>query len=132
MRNYALFLILMIAPGWAQAPATATGGRAAAPLANRDIVKELVLADHILANEGVLDAYGHVSVRDDVNPQHFLMSRSLPPSDVTTADILEYDLDAKPIQPNPPASFQERFIHSEIYRARPDVKAIIQCHTRLI
>ncbi len=129
MRNYALFLMLTIAPGWAQAPATATGGRAAAPLATRDIVKELVLADHILSNEGVLDAYGHVSVRDDVNPQHFLMSRSLPPSDVTTADILEYDLDGKPVQPNAPASFQERFIHSEIYRSRPDVKAIIHCHT---
>jgi ribulose-5-phosphate 4-epimerase/fuculose-1-phosphate aldolase len=120
-------LLILVSPAWAQAPAQTA--RVPANSANREIVKELVLANHILANEGVLDAYGHVSVRDDVNPQHFLLSRSLPPSEVTASDVLEYDFDAKPVQPNAPTGFQERFIHAEIYRARPDVKAIIHCHT---
>jgi ribulose-5-phosphate 4-epimerase/fuculose-1-phosphate aldolase len=122
-----LLTILTVAPGWAQAPAQTA--RVPANSANREIIRELVLANHILANENVLDAYGHVSVRDDLNSQHFLLSRSLPPSEVTASDILEYDYDAKPIQPNAPNGFQERFIHAEIYRARPDVKAIIHCHT---
>ena len=104
--------------------------RAAATSANREIIRDLVLANHILANEGVLDAYGHVSVRDDVNPRHFLLSRSLPPSEVTAADILEYDSGrASRFSPTRRRRIQERFIHSEIYRARPDVKAIVHCHT---
>jgi HCOMODA/2-hydroxy-3-carboxy-muconic semialdehyde decarboxylase len=116
-------------PPTAAPPAAQTSARTAAGGANREIVRELVLANHILANEGVLDAYGHVSIRDDINPQHFLLSRSMPSSAVTANDIVEYDLDAKAVQPNPPAGYQERFIHAEIYRARPDVKAIIHCHT---
>src|SRR5580700_3340978 len=118
-----LLLILTIAPGWAQTPAPAARG--AATPSTRDLVRDLVLANHILADEGVLDAYGHVSVRDDLNPRHFLLSRSLPPSEVTSADIVEYDFDGKPVQLNARTDYQERFIHSEIYRVRPDVKAII-------
>jgi ribulose-5-phosphate 4-epimerase/fuculose-1-phosphate aldolase len=110
------------------APPAVRAGTSA--LASREAaIRELVLANHILANEGVLDAYGHVSIRDDVNPRHFDLSRSIPPSAVSAADIIEYDYDAKPVQANAPAGFQERFIHAEIYRARPDVKAIIHCHT---
>jgi ribulose-5-phosphate 4-epimerase/fuculose-1-phosphate aldolase len=126
MRLYGLFLILTMAPGWSQTPAPAPAARATA---TREIVRELVLANHILANEGVLDAYGHVSVRDDLNPQHFLLSRSLPPSEVTLTDIVEYGFDGKAVQPNARTDYQERFIHSEIYRARPDVKAIVHCHS---
>lgn len=135
MKRSGSILILLFAPVWAQTPAQpppqppAQTGRAAVNTANREIVRELVLANHILVDEGVLDAYGHVSVRDDVNPQHFLLSRSLPPSEVTSADVVEYDLDAKPVSAIGVASYQERFIHAEIYRARPDVKAIIHCHT---
>jgi HCOMODA/2-hydroxy-3-carboxy-muconic semialdehyde decarboxylase len=92
-------------------------------------VAELVLANHILVNEGVLDAYGHVSVRDDANPQRFLLSRNLPPSEVTAADILEYDFDGKQDPASARADFSERFIHAEIYRARPDVKAIVHTHS---
>jgi len=127
----ALFLILAIAPGWAQAPAPATAPtpRTAPATSNREIIRDLVLANHILSNEGVLDAYGHVSVRDDQNPQRFLLSRSLPPSEVTAADIVEYDLEGKAVQSNARSDYQERFIHSEIYRARPDIKAIVHCHT---
>jgi ribulose-5-phosphate 4-epimerase/fuculose-1-phosphate aldolase len=91
-------------------------------------VAELVLADHILANEGVLDAWGHVSVRDARNPKHFLLSRAVPPALVTAADIIEYDEDSKPINDKGAASYLERFIHGEIYRSRPDVMAVIHSH----
>jgi HCOMODA/2-hydroxy-3-carboxy-muconic semialdehyde decarboxylase len=91
-------------------------------------VAELVLANHILADEGVLDAYGHVSVRDERNPDHFLLARQIPAGVVTTADILEYDLDTKPVRDTGAVGYSERFIHGEIYKARPDVKAVIHFH----
>lgn len=91
-------------------------------------VAELVLADHILAEIGVLDAYGHVSVRDARNPGRYLMSRAIPPATVTAADILVYDLDSNPLNGKPQDSFLERFIHGEIYKSRPDVMAVIHSH----
>lgn len=90
-------------------------------------IPDLVIANHILANEGVLDAYGHVSVRDERNPGHYLMSRSMPPLFVQASDIIEYDADSKPINDTRPL-FNERFIHGEIYRLRPDVKAVVHFH----
>jgi ribulose-5-phosphate 4-epimerase/fuculose-1-phosphate aldolase len=91
-------------------------------------VADLVVADHILANEGVLDAWGHVSVRDARNPNHFLLSRAVAPGLVTAADIVEYDLDSKPVKDTAAVGYLERFIHGEIYKARPDVMAIIHSH----
>src|SRR6266700_8225467 len=87
---------------------------------NSPQIPDLVIANHILANEGVLDAYGHVSVRDERNPAHFFLARGLPPSVVTAADIAEYDQDSKPVPDSQNAGYTERFIHGEIYRARPD------------
>jgi len=101
---------------------------AAAAQPNPSLVNELVLANHILANEGVLDAYGHVSVRDDRNPSHFLLASHMAAGVVTAADIVEYDLDSKPVRPNAPTGYTERFIHGEIYRARPDVMAVVHSH----
>ena len=97
-------------------------------------IDDLVAANRILAAHEVFDAYGHVSVRSDGNPQHYFMARSLAPALVTAADILEYDLDsnpigANPIGANPPALFLERFIHGEIYKVRQDVRAVVHCHT---
>ena len=94
---------------------------------NSPQIPDLVTANHILASEGVLDAYGHVSVRDERNPTHYLMSRSMPPLFVQASDIIEYDADSKPINDTRPL-FNERFIHGEIYRLRPDVKAIVHFH----
>src|SRR5438876_3991106 len=94
---------------------------------NSPQIPDLVIANHILASEGVLDAYGHVSVRDERNPTHYLMSRSMPPLFVQAADIVEYDVDSKPVNDTRPL-FNERFIHGEIYRIRPDVKAIVHFH----
>ena len=92
-------------------------------------IPDLVAADRILAGHEIFDAYGHVSVRSDLNPQHYFMSRSLAPDLVTADDILEFDLDSKVIGGSKAAVFLERFIHGEVYKARPDVKAVVHCHT---
>ena len=93
------------------------------------LIDDLVAANRILAMENVLDAMGHVSVRHPSRPDRFLLARSMPPELVTAADILELDLDGNPVDANGRTSYLERFIHSEIYRARPDVQAIVHCHT---
>jgi ribulose-5-phosphate 4-epimerase/fuculose-1-phosphate aldolase len=92
-------------------------------------IDDLVAADRILASHEIFDAYGHVSVRSEKNPQHYFMSRSLAPDLVTARDILEYDLDSVVIRAAGAALFLERFIHGEVYKARPDVKAVVHCHT---
>lgn len=91
--------------------------------------EDLVAANRILAREGIVDAYGHVSVRHPSNPNRYLMSRSLAPILVTADDIMEYDLDSNPVDPEGRRSVLERFIHGEIYKARPDVKAVIHSHS---
>jgi HCOMODA/2-hydroxy-3-carboxy-muconic semialdehyde decarboxylase len=93
------------------------------------LIQELVLANHILANEGVLDAYGHVSVRDPSNPNHYWLAKHMAAGTVTASDIIEYDLDSKPVGGDPSTGYTERFIHGEIYRARPDVMAVVHCHS---
>jgi ribulose-5-phosphate 4-epimerase/fuculose-1-phosphate aldolase len=121
--------------------------------APRDLIDDLVAGNRILARQGVLDAQGHVSVRHPTRTDRFLLARSMPPAMVTADDILEYALNADPIDPrgrSPAAaptqpgrsgapapeplrgvggSYRERFIHSEIYRARPDVMSVVHCHT---
>jgi ribulose-5-phosphate 4-epimerase/fuculose-1-phosphate aldolase len=92
-------------------------------------VNELVLANHILTLNGVLDAYGHVSVRSERNPNHFFLAQHIPSGTVTRDDIVEYDLDSKQVGGKPRTGYTERFIHGEIYRARPDVMAVVHCHS---
>lgn len=92
-------------------------------------IDDLVAADRILAAHEIFDAYGHVSVRSENNPLHYFMSRSLAADLVTGRDILEYDLDSNVIGGTGAALFLERFIHGEVYKARPDVKAVVHCHT---
>ncbi len=94
-----------------------------------DLLGDLVAANHILANESIVDGYGHVSVRSPLNRERFFLSRSIAPESVTIADILEYGLDGEPIDAKGRASYKERFIHSEIYRVRSDVNAVVHCHT---
>ena len=94
-----------------------------------DQISDLVLANHILASHQIFDAYGHISVRSEANPQRYFMTRSLAPALVQKQDILEYDLDSNAMGDQKPALFLERFIHGEIYKARPDVKAVVHCHT---
>src|SRR6266511_190898 len=93
------------------------------------VIEDLVAANRILAKEGIVDGFGHVSVRHPAVPDRFLLSRSVAPQSVTAADIMEYDLDGRPSDARGRMSYLERFIHSEIYRARRDVTAVVHCHT---
>lgn len=98
------------------------------PAAPTDLLMDLVAANRILAMEGVLDGYGHVSVRSDRNPAHFYMSRSLAPQLVTVADIMEHGPDSEPIGDDR-KGYLERYIHGEMYRQRPDVMAVVHSHS---
>src|SRR3954466_15100262 len=86
----------------------------------------VALANRILAHEGVLDAFGHVSMRDPADPGMFFLSRSLAPELVTELDVLKHDLSGQPVVPTDAALYGERVIHSVLYRTRPDVNAV--CH----
>lgn len=101
----------------------------AKPSASRALVDDLVAASRILAQHEVLDAYGHVSARSDREPAHFIMSRSLAPALVTAADLMELDADSEPLPGDRRKGFLERYIHGEIYRARPDVMAVVHSHS---
>jgi ribulose-5-phosphate 4-epimerase/fuculose-1-phosphate aldolase len=93
------------------------------------LLEEIVIGSRVLADFGVLDGFGHVSARDPANPSHFLMSRSLAPALVTADDIMEFDADGNAIDARGRAVFLERFIHAEIYKARPDVMAVVHTHS---
>jgi len=101
----------------------------AASEAASSAIRELVDANHILFDQGVVDGFGHVSVRHPERSDRFLLSRSMAPALVTEADILEFDLDGNAVVPNGPAGYLERFIHGEIYRKRGDVMAVVHSHS---
>jgi len=125
-RFAAAVLLAIAVPILAQAPAAP-----AAPPTRQALVSELVVANHILANEGVLDGYGHVSVRNPADPNRYLLARAGAPALVTAADITEYNLESEAVTSaaNPGGTgYIERFIHGEIYKVRPDVMAIVHCH----
>jgi HCOMODA/2-hydroxy-3-carboxy-muconic semialdehyde decarboxylase len=93
------------------------------------LAEELACAYRILAEHGVIDAYGHVSVRSHRDAGRYLLARSLAPELVTEADLMEYDLDSTAVDPRGRESVRERFIHGEIYKARPDVLAVVHNHS---
>ena len=92
-------------------------------------ISDLVVANRILAAEGVLDGFGHVSIRDPRDGGYYLMSRSLAPALVTAADILQHDLDNHAVHDQGHSLYYERWIHGEIYKARPEVNAIVHSHS---
>jgi ribulose-5-phosphate 4-epimerase/fuculose-1-phosphate aldolase len=94
-----------------------------------DDIDDLVAAGRILADQGVVDAFGHVSMRHPSHSSRYLLSRNLAPALVTAEDIIEYDLDSNPVNAGGRSSFLERFIHGEIYKTRPDVNAIVHSHS---
>src|SRR5580698_1399693 len=95
--------------------------------------EDLVIAYRILVNEDILDGFGHVSVGAATNPNHFIMPRALPPSLVSLDDLLELSIaDSQPIDPRGRRVNGERYIHGEIYKARPDVKAVIHSHSQSV
>jgi ribulose-5-phosphate 4-epimerase/fuculose-1-phosphate aldolase len=91
-------------------------------------IADIVTASHVLANEGILDSFGHISARSAKNPEHFFMPRAMAPALVTRDDIVEVGLDCKPVAANAPRLNGERYIHCQIYRARSDVQSVIHTH----
>jgi ribulose-5-phosphate 4-epimerase/fuculose-1-phosphate aldolase len=102
---------------------------ASLPAVDPAVIEDIVVGSRILAEFGVVDGFGHVSARNPANPNHFLMSRSLAPALVTADDIMEFDLEGNPVDARGRAIFIERFIHSEIYKARPDVMSVVHTHS---
>ena len=117
--------VILDAPRRLAAQTTAPSAGAADPT----LIEDLMAANRILVDQGVLDGYGHVSVRHDRDPNRYLMSRSIAPELVTVADIMEYDLDSHPVDPRGRTTYLERFIHGEIYKVRVDVKAVVHSHS---
>jgi ribulose-5-phosphate 4-epimerase/fuculose-1-phosphate aldolase len=102
----------------------------AVALPEKALVDDLVVANRVLAHEiHVLDAYGHVSARSATNPGHYYLSRAVSAGMVKATDIIEYDLDSNQVGGSKGDGYLERFIHGEIYKARPDVMAVIHAHS---
>ena len=97
-------------------------------MSTADVLRDLVIANRILAHEGVVDAYGHISVRHPERFDRFFLSGSRSPELVTLDDIIEYDLDCNPIDLHGRAQYTERPIHGAIYRKRPDVISVVHNH----
>lgn len=96
--------------------------------ASRDLVADVALANLVLFDHEILDGFGHVSARHDKDPERFVMARYVAPGIVTAGDIREFSLDSAPVPERGEKHYSERFIHGEIYRARPDVNAVIHSH----
>jgi HCOMODA/2-hydroxy-3-carboxy-muconic semialdehyde decarboxylase len=94
-----------------------------------ELLADLAAASRILAARGVVDGFGHVSMRHPDSPDRFLMSKSIAPALVVPDDIIEYDLNSEPCNANGRGSFLERFIHGEIYKARPDINSVVHSHS---
>jgi ribulose-5-phosphate 4-epimerase/fuculose-1-phosphate aldolase len=93
------------------------------------LIDDLVAANRILAHYGVLDGFGHVSARHPAHPERFLLSRSLAPELVTAADIMTFGPDCEPVGDDGRPPYLERFIHGEVYRARPEIMAVVHSHS---
>jgi ribulose-5-phosphate 4-epimerase/fuculose-1-phosphate aldolase len=96
---------------------------------DRAVAVDLVVANHILAKNGVLDSFGHVSVRDPRNPERYLQMQAIAPRDVTLGDLIAFDLDSHALNARGRPVYRERFIHGQIYKMRPDVNAVVHSHS---
>lgn len=95
--------------------------------AQKDVIEDLVTATKILVNEGIMDVFGHISARDPESPDHFLMAQKLAPAVITNDDYQRFTLEGETEDNRP--SYLERYIHSEIYKARPDVMCVLHTHS---
>ncbi len=93
------------------------------------LIEEIVIANRILAAEGITDAYGHVAVRHPERPDRYLLSRARSPQCIEAADIVEYTLDGTPIDLRDGSSYLERFIHGAMFEERPEVMAVVHSHS---
>ena len=117
----AIACVAVVAGAQAQKPAPAVTG-------NGTLIDDLVVANRILDNQGVLDGLVHVSARSLARPDHFFMARDLAPGLVTANDLVEYDLDGNAVDAKAPTGVRERYIHASVYRARADVKSVVHSH----
>jgi len=106
-----------------------TGARGRAMSASRALIEDLVAGNRILAQYGVVDAFGHISVRSDRDPNRYLISVSRAPEIVVANDIIECDLDSNPVRADKRTLYTERYIHGEVYKRRPDVMAVVHSHS---
>jgi len=129
-RSGRTILFALVALSIASVAAAQTPPASAGP-PDPQLVEDLVAANRILADQGLLDGWGHVSVRHNRDPNRYLMARGVAAQLVTAKDILEFDLDSRPVDTHGlpmSALFTERYIHGEIYKLRPDVIAIVHTH----
>ncbi|HEV2737025.1 MAG TPA: class II aldolase/adducin family protein [Candidatus Elarobacter sp.] len=96
--------------------------------AGRDLAADLVIANRVLFRHGIIDAFGHVSARSDTDPERFLLARNMAPALVEAEDVMAFALDGSPLDGDARLPYLERFIHGSIYRARPDVGAVVHSH----
>jgi ribulose-5-phosphate 4-epimerase/fuculose-1-phosphate aldolase len=127
LARLSVFVVAALLAGHLEASAQTPS--ASLPGVDPVLLEDIAVGSRILADFGVLDGFGHVSARHPTNPNHFLMSRSLAPALVTADDIMEFDLDGNPVDARGRSVFLERFIHAEIYRARPDVMSVVHTHS---
>lgn len=98
----------------------------------KELIDQLVTANHILYRQGVVDAFGHVSVRHNEQEDRFFLARNKAPGDIEFSDILEFGLDGEPASESTEKLYLERYLHSEIYKLRPDVHSIVHSHSHHI
>ena len=127
-----LALGVQVGSSKAQNAAPQRAAPATIPDTDEGRIAELVHANHILSDRNVLDGFGHISVRSAKNPSHYFMSRSLAPGMVTRDDIMEFDENSQPVDARGRDLYGERFIHGEIYRARPDVMSVVHSHAQAV
>lgn len=94
-----------------------------------ELIADLVVANRVLYKQGVVDGFGHISVRSDKNPNRYYLARSMAPALVKPDDIMEFDLESTPVDARGRGTYLERFIHGQIYRARPDVQSVCHSHS---
>ncbi|MDP9105238.1 MAG: class II aldolase/adducin family protein [Candidatus Eremiobacteraeota bacterium] len=94
----------------------------------RDLTADLVIANRVLFRHGIIDAFGHVSARSGADPERFLLARNMAPALVEPEDVMPFALDGAPLDGDTRTPYLERFIHGSIYRARPDVGAVVHSH----
>ena len=126
----AAFPMVSHAQGRGGGPARAAAAAGVAP--DPQIISDLVAANHILVRKGIIEVQGHISVRHDRDPNHYFLARGISPEIVTTADIMEFDLDSNAVDPSKGEPYRERFIHGEIFKSRPEVMSVVHAHTRSV
>jgi ribulose-5-phosphate 4-epimerase/fuculose-1-phosphate aldolase len=127
--GWARHFLKSLAIVFVMSPALHTGACAQSGADMKTLIDDLVAANRILYRQGVVDGFGHVSARHPTRPDRFLLSEAKAPGRVTADDIMEFDLEGKPIDGRDRPIYSERFIHSEVYKARPDVNAVIHSHS---